>query len=195
MIYIYKHDEEELTSFQKALGLMNHSVDEVRLYNEAQRDFLVYQSMLEEIGSANSIVMVKSLESICSGKEYIPASIRKILSSQIVLLVIDYPVMLNHPDLVTNHLLLQLLLEVHTKPKTKLVDLRAEKSKRIGRRKIRYPDNWPELYDKWQAGEITGKDFMKATGIKRGTFYHMAAEYKEYLHNQQTTDGSGRQLS
>ena len=70
------------------------------------------------------------------------------------------------------HLFLQLLWEIYTKPKTKLVDLRAEKSKHLGRRKICYPDNWSELYRQWQAGEITGRDFMTVTGIKRGTFYH-----------------------
>jgi hypothetical protein len=29
---------------------------------------------------------------------------------------------------------------------------------------------------------------MKQTGLKRGTFYHMAAEYKEYLQSLKNRD-------
>ena len=180
-IHIYKHTDEDIELFEQAIRKLSIPEADTRLYQEAQRDFLVYQKLLEEIGESPALVMVKSLESICNGKEFVPEALQRLLASRIVLLVLDYPVMLTKLDIKTNHLFLQLLWEVYTKPKAKLVDLRAEKSKQLGRRKIRYPENWSELYEKWQAGEITGRDFMKVTGIKRGTFYHMVAEYKEYL--------------
>lgn len=170
--------------FRKALEFLTVSIEDAKIYIESQRDLLVYRNMLEEIGSSPAVVIIQSLESICRGKEFIPEALEKILASGIVLFVLDYPVMLTKLDLDTNHLLLQLLLEVYTKPRPKLEEMRAEKSKRLGRRKIHYPENWPELYEKWEAKEITGRDFMKAAGIRRGTFYHMVAEYKEYLRNQ-----------
>ncbi|HCB93417.1 MAG TPA: hypothetical protein DEP57_06365 [Selenomonas sp.] len=157
---------------------------DIKVHQEAQRDFLVYRNLLEEIGDEYAIVMVKSLESICNGREFVPDELKTLVASRVVFLVMDYPVMLTKIDLETNHMFLQLLMEVYTKPKAKLAELRAEKSKRLGRRKIGYPENWSELYDKWKAGEITGRDFMKATGLKRGTFYHMAAEYEEYMKSE-----------
>ncbi len=180
-VHIYRHEDEEMNLFQSALEEIDLEVMEVKVHQEATRDFLVYNNLLTEVGNDSAVLLVKSLESICPGKEYIPAALRKLLETRVVLLVLDYPVMMTKLDLETNHLFLQLLMEVYSKPKNKLLELRAEKSKRLGRRKIRYPENWPDLYEKWQVGEITARDFMKATGIKRGTFYHMAAEYKEYL--------------
>lgn len=170
--------------FQKALEKLSIKEADIKVHQEARRDFLVYRNLLDEIGDEAVIVMVKSLESICSGREFVPDELKTLMASRIVFLVMDYPVMLTKIDIEINHMFLQLLMEVYTKPKTKLVELRAEKSKRLGRRKIRYPENWPELYDKWKAGEITGRDFMKAAGVKRGTFYHMAAEYEEYIKSE-----------
>lgn len=167
--------------FESAIRKLSIPEADIKLYQEAQRDFLVYQNLLEEIGESPALVMVKSLESICNGKEFVPEALQRLLTSKVVLLILDYPIMLTQLNIKTNHLFLQLLWEIYTKPKAKLVDLRAEKSKHLGRRKICYPDNWSELYRQWQAGEITGRDFMTVTGIKRGTFYHMVAEYKEYL--------------
>lgn len=174
--------------FEQAVSKLGLTEAEITVHEEAQRDFIVYQKLIAATEGCTSIVLVQSLDSICNGREYIPEELRRILSSQIILLVLDYPVMLTRLDLETNHLLLQLLLETFIKPKAKLVELRAEKSKRLGRRKIRYPKKWPELYEKWEAKEITGQEFMKQTGLKRGTFYHMAAEYKEYLQSLKNRD-------
>ncbi len=183
-VHIYRHIDEEKETFQKALEKLSVKEADIKVHQEAQRDFLVYRNLLEEIGDEYAIVMVKSLESICNGREFVPDELKTLVASRVVFLVMDYPVMLTKIDLETNHMFLQLLMEVYTKPKAKLAELRAEKSKRLGRRKIGYPENWSELYDKWKAGEITGRDFMKATGLKRGTFYHMAAEYEEYMKSE-----------
>lgn len=183
-VHIYRHIDEEKETFQKALEKLSVKEADIKVHQEAQRDFLVYRNLLEEIGDEYAIVMVKSLESICNGREFVPDELKTLMASRVVFLVMDYPVMLTKIDLETNHMFLQLLMEVYTKPKAKLAELRAEKSKRLGRRKIGYPENWSELYDKWKAGEITGRDFMKATGLKRGTFYHMAAEYEEYMKSE-----------
>ena len=183
-IHIYRHIDEDMETFQKALEKLSMEDADIKVHQEAQRDFLVYRNLLEEIGDEAAIVMVKSLESICNGREFVPNELKTLIASRIVFLVMDYPVMLTKIDMETNHMFLQLLMEVYTKPKAKLVELRAEKSKRLGRRKICYPENWPKLYDKWKAGEITGRDFMKAAGVKRGTFYHMTAEYEEYIKSE-----------
>lgn len=37
-----------------------------------------------------------------------------------------------------------------------------------------------ELYDLWEQGKITNKDFLEKSGLKPATFFYMAAEYRQY---------------
>lgn len=47
-----------------------------------------------------------------------------------------------------------------------------------GRPNIKYPDNFSEVYARWQAGEITATKAMELTNLKRNTFYKLSKEYK-----------------
>ena len=47
------------------------------------------------------------------------------------------------------------------------------KGKHLGRRPTLYPQNWNELYTLWLKGDITAKEFMRRTGLKKSTFYRM----------------------
>lgn len=49
----------------------------------------------------------------------------------------------------------------------------------IRKKRIDYPRQWENLFKKWENKEITARYFMKECGLKRGTFYHMIADYKE----------------
>lgn len=52
--------------------------------------------------------------------------------------------------------------------------------KALGRPKATYPDNWKEVYDLWyNRKQITAKEAMERTGLKRNTFYKLAKEYEE----------------
>ena len=55
-----------------------------------------------------------------------------------------------------------------------------------GRKKIRFPENWEILYEKYAAKEITANDFQKMSGLKRATFYNLLCEYKELLRLNQS---------
>ena len=41
-----------------------------------------------------------------------------------------------------------------------------------------YPENWGELYHKWKSKEITALEFMNASGLPKGTFYHLVKDYE-----------------
>lgn len=45
-----------------------------------------------------------------------------------------------------------------------------------GRKKIDFPKNWTEVYDKWKQREMTAADAMKKLGLKRNTFYNLIKE-------------------
>lgn len=50
--------------------------------------------------------------------------------------------------------------------------------KQLGRSKIPYPDNWGTLYAQWKSKEISSKEFMKLSGLKKGTFYNLVKQYE-----------------
>ena len=53
------------------------------------------------------------------------------------------------------------------------IDAAKSKGKRLGRPAISRPDNFDEVVSRWQAGEITAKQAMKETGLKRSSFYKL----------------------
>ncbi len=53
------------------------------------------------------------------------------------------------------------------------------KKSNAGRKLISLPDNWEELYSKWENKEITSKEFCEMSGLKKATFYNLMAEYRE----------------
>lgn len=46
----------------------------------------------------------------------------------------------------------------------------------FGRPVVEKPDNWDEVYQQWQDGEITATEAMRLTGVKRTTFYKLVKE-------------------
>lgn len=51
--------------------------------------------------------------------------------------------------------------------------------KKLGRTRIPVPANWNENYSKWLKKEITIDQFMKNTGLKRGTLYNLIKAARE----------------
>lgn len=50
-----------------------------------------------------------------------------------------------------------------------------------GRPRLAFPPGWDELYVKWERAEITSKEFLAASGLKKATFYNKLADYRELL--------------
>ena len=59
----------------------------------------------------------------------------------------------------------------------KLWDARNKKS--VGRPGIKYPKNWKEVYASWRAKEITAKEAMIRTSMKRSSFYKLVKRYEK----------------
>lgn len=49
----------------------------------------------------------------------------------------------------------------------------------FGKPMIPIPDNFPELYKQWQAGNISIKEFAKVCNMGRSTMYNRIKEYRE----------------
>lgn len=47
-----------------------------------------------------------------------------------------------------------------------------------GRKRIDYPPNWQEVYQKWESRQITATDAMKQLDLKRNTYYNLIKQYQ-----------------
>ena len=86
----------------------------------------------------------------------------------------------------TGKLMLTMIGAINEFERTNLLERQREgiaiakaKGKYKGRKKIEYPHNWKEIYDKWKCRDITGTAAMKELGLKRNTFYKLLKEYED----------------
>lgn len=50
-----------------------------------------------------------------------------------------------------------------------------------GRKKIDYPENWEEVYNKYRNRELTANKAMEILNLKRNTFYNLKNEWEKIL--------------
>ena len=60
------------------------------------------------------------------------------------------------------------------------IELAKAQGKYKGRKPIEV-ENFPEIYNQWKAGEITGRQAMRLANLKPNTFYRRAKEYEGTL--------------
>lgn len=83
-------------------------------------------------------------------------------------------------DIEKNHTVLNTVIEMYEINNSKIINgFKAHQASLAGRKKIKYPENWDELYRQWENKNISSKEFMEKSGLKKGTFYHLITEYKE----------------
>ena len=83
-------------------------------------------------------------------------------------------------------LVLQILSYVSQKERDNIRERQAQgiahakaQGKAMGRPKIEYPSNWDEIYALWDRQEITAKEAMERTGLKRNTFYKLSRDRRK----------------
>lgn len=57
-----------------------------------------------------------------------------------------------------------------------------------GRKKIDYPHNWKEVYNKYKVRDITGNKAMELLNLKRTTFYKLKKEYEAKINVKEGID-------
>ena len=131
--------------------------------------------------------MIKSLDRLSRNKIDIHNELRYFKENGIRLKVIDLPTtMMDFPvgqewvfEMI-NNILIEVLgtiaeQERETIPKRQAegIEVAKARGKHMGRPAVKAPDNWVEVYAKWQAGEITAKKAMEMTGLKMTSIYKL----------------------
>lgn len=134
-------------------------------------------------------LVIKSLDRLSRNKADIKQELEYYKINGIRLKVLDLPTtLIDLPagqewvfDMV-NNILIEVLASIAQQERETIKKRQAEgiaavkaKGKHLGRPALARPDNWKDVYTAWKAGNITAKQAMEKTGLKRTSFYKLAA--------------------
>lgn len=156
-----------------------------------------YQALRNVMLRRGDTLVIKSLDRLSRKKEDIKNELQYFHDAGVRVKIIDLPTsMLDFPegqewimDMV-NNILIEVLGTIAEQERLTTKKRQEEgiaaakrKGKHLGRPKLIFPKNWNDVYLLWKTGEMTAKDAMVKTGLKRTSFYKLAkltAEKQKY---------------
>ena len=132
-------------------------------------------------------LVVKSLDRLSRNKRDIKNELQFFKDNGIRLKVIDLPTtMMELPEgqewvfNMVNNILIEVLGTIAEQERETIHKRQAEgiaaakaRGKKLGRPGLVVPDNWDEVYAAWKVGDITAKEAMRQTNLKRSSFYKL----------------------
>ena len=168
-VYVYKEKNDNLAELEK---LLKQPYD---LYIASERDHDVFQRLKQDIMYEPGLLVISSLCTIGTNKKEILGELVWLQENHVSTIVYDLSVTWIFNDPIASDLVLRVLIDVYSS----LQDNKSfEAPVKTGRKKIVFPENWEELYSEWSSGDITAKEFIERSGLKKGTFYHLVTEYR-----------------
>ena len=144
-----------------------------------------YQALKTAMLRPGDTLVVKSLDRLSRSKSDIHNELQWFKGNSIRLKVIDLPTtMMDLPSSqewvfeMVNNILIEVLgtiaeqerLTIRQRQREGIAAAKA-KGKHLGRPAAVLPDNWDEVVALWRSGQITAKEAMQRTGMKRTHFY------------------------
>ena len=192
-IYVYMKKGEDMELINLLLEKASHGREPYYdLYTDSDRDYIAFNQLKRNIEKEKGLLIISSINNIGSNKRDVFNELTWLKNNHIETVFADYPTTQIFDNPMANELALSVILDVYASLlDNKTFDIRSSIAASTGRKKISFPDNWESLYAAWNNGEITAKEFMDKSGLKKGTFYHLVNEYKELLEINKNTMGIG----
>ena len=144
-----------------------------------------YQALKTAMLRSGDTLVVKSLDRLSRNKSDIKNELQYFKDNGIRLKVIDLPTtMMELPPgqewvfEMVNNILIEVLGTIAEQERTTIRQRQAEgiaaakrKGKHLGRPVAQKPDNWDDVYARWQAGKITARQAMTELGVGKSLFY------------------------
>ena len=153
-------------------------------------DRVQYQ-LLRKVAQKGDEVYIKSLDRLGRNKQQIKQELEHYKNEGVRVKILNIPTTMMEIqegqewliDMI-NNLLLEVLSTMTEQKRLNIKSRQADgiaaarlKGKYIGRPEIQYPDNWLEVYKRWDSGEITAVKAIELSGLKKNTFYKLIKEY------------------
>ena len=176
-IQLYAKLNEQLSVFDDVIHIIKTDTDELFITSENKRSFRELENI--KIISNDTIYVISSLNSLGLNDSDIATQLSWFINNSVKLVICEIPS--TYEFGVTqpmNQAVLSTLLQSILSGNKNIITVTFKRSN-SGRSKLPFPDNWDELYDKWTRNEISSKQFIDLSGLKKATFYNLLTEYKE----------------
>lgn len=153
-----------------------------------------YQALKGALGlRKGDTLIITSLDRLSRNKEDIKQELQWFKDNGIRMKILDLPTsMIEVPegqawiiDMIQN-ILIEVLASIAEQERLTIrkrqregIDAARKKGKHLGRPKISEPDNFKEVYARWQRGDITAREAMMLLNMKSSTFYRMVQKYEK----------------
>ena len=152
-----------------------------------------YQALKSTMLRAGDTLVVKSLDRLSRNKGDIKAELQYFKEHGIRVKIIDLPTTMADFPIgqewvleMINNILIEVLGTIAEQERATIKQRQREgiesarsKGKHLGRPTLKRPENWKEVYAVWKNGNITAKEAMRQTGLKRSSFYRLVRDEKE----------------
>ena len=145
-----------------------------------------YQALKGALGlRTGDTLYIKSLDRLSRNKDDIKNELEWFRKNGIRLMILDLPTsMIQVPDgqewiiEMINNILIEVLSSIAQQEREAIrarqregIDAAKMNGKHMGRPPLIVPENFDIVIERWKAGEITAKEAMRQTGLKRSSFY------------------------
>ena len=149
-----------------------------------------YQALKTTMLRVGDTLVVKSLDRLSRNKGDIKAELQYFKEHGIRVKIIDLPTTMTDFPIgqewvleMINNILIEVLGTIAEQERATIKQRQREgiesarsKGKHLGRPPLQRPENWKEVYVIWQNGDITAKEAMRRTELKRSSFYRLVKE-------------------
>ena len=175
-IHVYGKTSEDINRFDIVINAIRRDEQEITITVENKRSFRELENIKEKY--RDDIFLIGSLSSLGTNASDILDQIKWFIENEVLLVICDVPSTyefgVGQP---MNKAILSTIYQSVLSTGNAIIPIGKKAS--VGRTRISFPDDWDELYEQWENGQITSKDFICASGLKKATFYNMMTEYKE----------------
>lgn len=183
-IHCYAKQSEDLSTFDNVISILKDKENELYFTMENRRSFQEFDKL--QLDDEDVVFVISSLNSLGLNDAEITNRLSLFINNATRLVIIEIPSTyefgVSQP---MNQAILSTLLQSVLSGNKNVVTISFKKSN-SGRSKIPFPDNWEELYNKWENHKISSKEFIELSGVKKATFYNLMTDYKELQQQNKT---------
>ena len=180
--YLYLKSNDSIKKMQSFLSSHGYSLTDAVICQDSNRDNLNYKKLKEQILVNPFPLFFQHLSSIGKTKADILSELKWFRKHEIQIIVLELPSTWNFGNEELNLKSLDVLLDIFSILQNyNNFEIANTEYADGGRHKIKYPENWEELFSQYSKKEISANEFQERTGLKRATFFNLLSEYKTEL--------------
>lgn len=174
--YIYVKSDTNINCFDEVIEKLKSGLSTINVTVENRRAFREYENLVNSL-SSNDFILINDIKDIGSNNADVGNRLEWLIQNDKMLVINNvlstYEYGVSQP---MNKAVLGTLLQAILSSDSNVMEMKKKVS--VGRNRVEFPDNWDELYEKWKTKEISSKEFLEQSRLKKATFYNLITEYK-----------------